>query len=149
MPSRSTSCPACAMATWAGSISTSPTPLAATVTADGTRDRARASAAIHFAVSAGSCGKASNEKVCHWPWAVIGGQLAIAVMRQLRSPFLRCWTSPMLSAILYYEGDGLGRGRVYSNKSGSGESNDVKPSDDELGFLSCQEIVDYCLDFLG
>jgi anti-sigma factor RsiW len=25
----------------------------------------------------------------------------------------------------------------------------VKPSDDELGFLSCQEIVDYCLDFLS
>ena len=25
----------------------------------------------------------------------------------------------------------------------------MKPSDDELGFLSCQEIVDYCLDFLG
>lgn len=25
----------------------------------------------------------------------------------------------------------------------------MKPSDDELGFLSCQEIVDYCLDFLS
>jgi anti-sigma factor RsiW len=25
----------------------------------------------------------------------------------------------------------------------------VKPSDEELGFLSCQEIVDYCLDFLS
>jgi hypothetical protein len=25
----------------------------------------------------------------------------------------------------------------------------VKPSDDELGFLSCQEIVDYCLEFLS
>ncbi|MGA7741620.1 MAG: zf-HC2 domain-containing protein [Polyangia bacterium] len=25
----------------------------------------------------------------------------------------------------------------------------MKPADDELGFLSCQEIVDYCLDFLG
>ena len=49
----------------------------------------------------------------------------------------------------FYEGYGLGPGRVYSNKSGSGGSNDVKPSDDELGFLSCQEIVDYCLDFLG
>ena len=43
----------------------------------------------------------------------------------------------------------MGGARVYSNKSGSRESNDVKPSDNELGFLSCQEIVDYCLDFLG
>jgi len=42
-----------------------------------------------------------------------------------------------------------GTSRVYSNKTGSRESNDVKPADDELGFLSCQEIVDYCLDFLG
>jgi hypothetical protein len=25
----------------------------------------------------------------------------------------------------------------------------VKPSDDDFGFLSCQEIVDYCLDFLS
>ena len=25
----------------------------------------------------------------------------------------------------------------------------MKPSDDELGFLSCQEVVDYCLDFLS
>jgi anti-sigma factor RsiW len=25
----------------------------------------------------------------------------------------------------------------------------VKPSDDELGFLTCREIVDYCLDFLS
>jgi anti-sigma factor RsiW len=25
----------------------------------------------------------------------------------------------------------------------------VEPSDDELGFLSCQEVVDYCLDFLS
>lgn len=25
----------------------------------------------------------------------------------------------------------------------------MKPSDDEPGFLSCQEIVDYCLDFLS
>ncbi len=25
----------------------------------------------------------------------------------------------------------------------------MKPSDDELGFLSCQQIVDYCLDFLS
>lgn len=25
----------------------------------------------------------------------------------------------------------------------------MKPSDDELGFLSCQEIVNYCLDFLS
>ena len=25
----------------------------------------------------------------------------------------------------------------------------MKPSDDELGFLSCREIVDYCLDFLS
>jgi hypothetical protein len=40
-------------------------------------------------------------------------------------------------------------GRVYSSKSGPRESNDVKPSDDELGFLSCQEIADYCLDFLS
>ena len=76
------------------------------------RDRARASAAVHFAAWAGSCGKESCEKACHPAWAVIGG-------------------------------------RVYSNKSGSRESNDVKPSNDELGFLSCQEIVDYCLDFLS
>jgi len=40
-------------------------------------------------------------------------------------------------------------GRVYSSKSGSRESKDVKPSDNELGFFSCQEIVDYCLDFLS
>ena len=40
-------------------------------------------------------------------------------------------------------------GRVYSTKSAFRESNDVKPSDDELGFLSCREIVDYCLDFLS
>ena len=43
----------------------------------------------------------------------------------------------------------MGGARVYSNKSGSRESNDVKPSDNELGFLTCQEIVDYCLDFLS
>jgi anti-sigma factor RsiW len=40
-------------------------------------------------------------------------------------------------------------GGVYCTKSGLQESNDVKPSDDELGFLSCREIVDYCLDFLS
>jgi len=25
----------------------------------------------------------------------------------------------------------------------------VKPSDDELGFLTCRQIVDYCLDFMS
>lgn len=25
----------------------------------------------------------------------------------------------------------------------------MKPSDDELGFFSCQEVVDYCLEFLS
>jgi hypothetical protein len=82
------------------------------VTADGMRRRARASAAAHFAASAGSRGKASYEKACHRAWAVMVG-------------------------------------RVYSISSAFRESNDVKPSDDELGFLSCREIVDYCLDFLS
>ena len=77
MPSRPPSFPGALgeRTMWSGRISTSPTPFAAMVTADGMRRRARASAAAHFAASAGSCGKASYEKACHRAWAVMVGRV--------------------------------------------------------------------------